>query len=404
MAWDFTADSDQQKELATKLNTAADNFDSKVEAMYTQIGNMGTYWVGEDYNMYKEGTEGYRNALGDLSDSMRMFSKHFDSVAEGTEQLAGELASIIQNATGSSNYGGGATGSSGGMTPSTEAVTGGDAGEGDGVTTPSGSGSGSTGNPSSGNVASNEQNYGNPSGDKSSNGSDGTTTSSTGGTQNQNVTVQSGQKVTLNGEEVYFLMKDRSGNTYYTKSNEPNAQVFVSENGGALSPYTSYSNNNIVSREDFVNDRKHNLDYYWNTTYNNGTSPYQSVSEEIDSSFTAKVDNPSQGNIVYDTSYLNQQATTLNQMDLGQIGLGRENTPEVIYLAPNQSIKYDKPWDTYDNKIDGGANGAYLVYDSATDAYYKIAEDGSYNTGSDGTFGLWISREQLLDERTTFNR
>lgn len=398
MAWDFTADSDNQKALAGELKEASKAYLTKIQELYNEIHSMGEnqWWVGDDYNLYQMTCDGYKSALDDVGEGINMYGLQMEKISAATEELSTKLTNIINDMAHAGELatanGAGPTVSPGTYTGNGDSGSYGNTGGGTGGTT-----TGDTGNPTDGTPTGNPT--GNPTG-----GNVASPDLSTGGTQNQTVTVQSGQKVNLNGEEVYFLMKDRSGNTYYTKSTDPNAQVFVSQNGGALSPYTSYSNNNIVSREDFVNDRKQNLDYYWNTTYNNGTSPYQSVSNEVDSSFTAKVSNPNQGNVVYDTNYLNQQATTLNQLDMGQIGLGRENTPEVIYLAPNQSIKYDKPWDTYDNEIKGGANGTYLIYDSNTDAYYKIADDGSYNTRSDGTFGLWISREQLLDERTTINR
>lgn len=392
MAWDFAADSVKQEEIAKKIDDAADKFDGKVKEMYSEIDGMGAHWQGEDYNLYKENTHGYETALKDLSNGMRMFAVHFREIATGTDDLANDLKDTITNLVGEESTASGVT------PPATEI---------DGITTPNNGGGTTPGNGTNNNAA--DGSTGNPSGELTS-GEDftpgGSANSDSGaGRQletSQPVTVQSGQKVTLNGEEVYFLMKDRSGNTYYTKSADENAQVFV-DDGTGLKEYTSYSNDKIVSRSDFVKDRKYNMDYFWNMTFNDGTSPYDAVGTTVESSFTDGVSNPGQGNIIFDESYLNQRATTLDKLDMGEIGLGRANTPDVIYLAPNQSIKYDKPWDTYDNTIKGGENGSYLVYDSATDAYYKV-DNGSYNTQSDGTFGLWISRDQLLDERTTINK
>lgn len=139
--WDFTADSEIQEELAGKVDTAANNYDTKVELMYTQINSMSQYWVGEDYDKFVEGTEGYRNALKDLSDGMRMYSKHFTKMASGTDELASELIDIVNNMTGANSGGSGGTGGTGTGGPggdyiggSPGAVSGGDAGEDDGGT------------------------------------------------------------------------------------------------------------------------------------------------------------------------------------------------------------------------------------------------------------------------------
>lgn len=113
--WDFTADSDIQTELSSKLNEAADKYDAKVEAMYKEIESLGSnsYWVGEDYDAFKTGTEGYKTALKDLSDGIRMYGTHFETMATGTDTLASELIAIIQNMTGSGNGGGTSGGGTG---------------------------------------------------------------------------------------------------------------------------------------------------------------------------------------------------------------------------------------------------------------------------------------------------
>lgn len=99
--WNFTADSEIQKELANELYKSADNFDTKVGQMYTQIDVMGSEqaWVGEDYDLFKLGCDGYKGAMKDLSDSFRMYAKHFEKVSSGTEQLATELINMVQNST-----------------------------------------------------------------------------------------------------------------------------------------------------------------------------------------------------------------------------------------------------------------------------------------------------------------
>ncbi|HAB65738.1 MAG TPA: hypothetical protein DCE23_00075 [Firmicutes bacterium] len=399
MAWDFTADSEKQTEIAKKISDAADKFDEKVDAMYSQIGNMGTYWVGEDYNAYKEGTEGYRNALSDLSDSLRMYSKHFEKVASSTEVLTQNLVTTINGLTGTNDSGSGNGTSGDGSTPSGAGAGRADVLNGSNV---NGNIETPTGNPTGGNVTNNET-PGNPSGDKTSNTPVEGTTNNVGN-KPSSVTVSSGQEVTVNGEKCYFLMRDSSGNEYYTKSTDANAQVFIRGENNSLSPYESYGNGKIVSREDFVNDRKHNLDYQWNVTYNNGSNPYDSIGSNVDSSFTANVDHPDYTYVNYDSEYLKSNATTLDQFDRGSYSLETADTmPDVLYIAPGQSIKYDKPWDTYNNVIEGGSEGKYMIYDSSKNAYF-VLDNNSYKTKNEGTFGLWISNDQLFDERTSINK
>ncbi len=101
--WNFTADSDIQKEVSKELNNAADNFDAKIALMYGQIDGMSANWVGEDFDAFKEGTHNYEGALKDLSDSFRMYSKHFESLSDATYTLATELIAIVNNMTGT-NY------------------------------------------------------------------------------------------------------------------------------------------------------------------------------------------------------------------------------------------------------------------------------------------------------------
>lgn len=106
-SWDFTLNSDIQLDLSGKISNYADAYDSKVNLMYNSIEKLGQHWVGEDYNAFVEGTNGYKNALSDLSASFRMYSEHFKKVAEGTDELSNELKDIIMNMTtyGSENSG-----------------------------------------------------------------------------------------------------------------------------------------------------------------------------------------------------------------------------------------------------------------------------------------------------------
>lgn len=98
-SWDFTADSENQVLLAKDINTAADDFDDQIKNLYTEIDNLSLGWVGEDYDSFKEGTNGYSQALQDLSNSMRMFAGHYEKVATGTDTLATELINIVNTCT-----------------------------------------------------------------------------------------------------------------------------------------------------------------------------------------------------------------------------------------------------------------------------------------------------------------
>lgn len=101
MAWDFTVDSDIQLELAKFLNTKADDLDTQINNLYTQIGpsNLGTHWVGEDYNAFNTGCDGYKEALKDMTDSIRMYATHLEKVADKTDTLSNDLIAISQKMT-----------------------------------------------------------------------------------------------------------------------------------------------------------------------------------------------------------------------------------------------------------------------------------------------------------------
>ena len=101
MAWDFTVDSDIQISMAKYLEGKADELDTQFENLYTQIGpsNLGTHWVGSDYDAFNVGCEGYKQALSDMTDSVRMYAGHFRSVADGTDKLSSMCISIVQNMT-----------------------------------------------------------------------------------------------------------------------------------------------------------------------------------------------------------------------------------------------------------------------------------------------------------------
>lgn len=101
IGWDFTVDSELQLELSNKMKERAEQFDTQITKLYGQIDSMGSnkYWVGEDYDAFKTGCEGYKGALNDLSDSFRMFADHLVKTSEGTTTYADEINDIIANMT-----------------------------------------------------------------------------------------------------------------------------------------------------------------------------------------------------------------------------------------------------------------------------------------------------------------
>lgn len=101
------------------------------------------------------------------------------------------------------------------------------------------------------------------------------------------ITISSGQRVTLNGRDVYFLARDFRGNNYYVENTSDKAQVFLDNGSGSLIPYEDRNSlEKVVTRKDFVKDKEYDSNYYWNITYKNGTTPYQEISTKKDISFT----------------------------------------------------------------------------------------------------------------------
>ena len=223
--WDFTADSSLQLELSGRLNKGADNFDTKIGELYGQIDSLGAHWVGEDYDAYKTGADGYKTALQDLSDGIRMFGKHFENLSTGTEGLAGELANLILNATGSGGAGGTGTqsgtgspsgtgsqagdtntGGTGTQTGNGDQNTGGDGSQtGNGDQSTGGDGS-QTGNGNQSTGGDGSQNTGGTNDHGNTGGNEGTVTSTT---------YKSGDMIEINGE----------GYSYYGSVRKPNNEL-----------------------------------------------------------------------------------------------------------------------------------------------------------------------------------
>jgi len=109
MAYDFEADSSQLDTISTDLANYADSFDEQIGNLYTEIDNIP--WSGDDYDAFKEGAEGYKTAMSDLSDGIRLFSKHFASISEDLQTTTADaLVNTIKDLLG--NGGGSTSGSS----------------------------------------------------------------------------------------------------------------------------------------------------------------------------------------------------------------------------------------------------------------------------------------------------
>ena len=220
--------------------------------------------------------------------------------------------------------------------------------------------------------------------------------------QPTSVTVHSGQKVTIDGKDYYYLMSKKDGSMYYTLSNDPNAQVYV-DNGNGPEIYTDY-NDNAVTREDFVDDYKHRVDVGWSATYNNGSSPFDSVDSSGAASYEGVSSNTSNQTFIYnDYQSIQDSAVPLSSINFGEVSLGRQELPEVIYVAPGDNIRWD-PTDFLDLKdihIEGGSEGKYLVLDPTTNTYYAADSSGSvFADGGDDSDWNAISVDRLLSEDT----
>lgn len=220
----------------------------------------------------------------------------------------------------------------------------------------------------------------------------------------ESVTVTSGQQVTINGNEYNFLMT-KDGKNYYTLSNDPNAQVYVDgENGPEI--YLAYGDK-TYTRNEFVNSYKNNLEVGWSATYNNGSSPFDSVGSSSSVSLDGVSSNTSGNSFVYnDPTAVHDNAVALSSINFGEVSLGREQLPEVIYVAPGDDIRWD-PFDLFDMKdihIEGGDTGKYLVLDPNTNTYYAMNSDGSFLADGGNDYDLSsISADRLLSGDTKIN-
>ena len=225
------------------------------------------------------------------------------------------------------------------------------------------------------------------------------------GTTSDSVTVSSGQKVNVKGKDYYYLMTDGDGKNYYTLSNDGDAQVYVDgENGPEV--YTQ-SNGEIVSRDDFVDYRKNNRDYSWSATYNNGTSPFDSVGSTDTVNFDGVSSNTSDNSyVVNNIDSIKESAVPLSSINFGEVKIGNEKLPDVIYVAPGDDIRWD-PFDFLDQKdihIEGGTDGKYLVLDPSSNTYYTVNNDGTFHADGGDNFSYSdISYDRLVSGDTNID-
>ena len=340
-SWDFTADSEIQTELSNNLNEAADKFDSRVSDMYKEIDSLGSnnYWVGEDYNEFNTGTREYENALKDLSEGIRMYGKHFSEMASGTDTLATELISIVQNMTGSGN-GGGATGG----------TTGGTSGGSSGTST----GGGTTGNSSDDGNAGDGGTTNGDNGDSSTSAdtnNDGTNNSTDEGGSSNNVAEASLDEskeideAEFMGSTTYNQWSSTGGT--YCSLNEDNSIYY--QNGKIYYPDGHYERKNLSNMYD-LKDAYADVQSY---TYD----PNQT--QQMTGNIDQNAESATKVNVTYDDF---MGSTTFAQW--------QSSTGSSCYLDDSRTIEYDNGKILYP---DGRYEEATLsTMDDLKDAWVRV--------------------------------
>ena len=238
-------------------------------------------------------------------------------------------------------------------------------------------------------------------GDTSSEGTTGSTSAEEETKEKSSVVVQSGQKVRINGEDVYFVCSD-SKNKYYTKNDEPGAKLYVLENGKLVEK----TSGGYFTRKDLVNNYKNNLEVSWKEEYNNGTSPYDNVYDTVESSFVDGVNknNLNSTNISYSREYLENESVKISELksNLDLYKQGDVELPNVIKLCKGQQISVNRAWWDNENVISGNKDqdAVYLVRNSENNGYYLLDDDACYNPSVDKYDGEFISDKELLDQDT----
>lgn len=95
MAWEFEADSTQQKTLGESLDKAGQTFISNCTTIKGKVEGMSANWEGADYTAFAQGVEGYFPALEDLGHTFQLFGQHFKSMSGATGELGEGLIALV---------------------------------------------------------------------------------------------------------------------------------------------------------------------------------------------------------------------------------------------------------------------------------------------------------------------
>ena len=245
----------------------------------------------------------------------------------------------------------------------------------------------------------NETGNDNESGEGNENGDNGQTGESDA-SGNDAVVVQSGQKVRINGEDAYFIVAIH-GVKYYAKNNEPGAIIYILENGKLVEKTDGYR-----TRGALVNNSKNREDVSWKEEYNNGTSPYDTVYDTVESSFVDGVRHLDATSVNYTQEYLEKESVKISEFkdNLDRYREGGIMLPGVIKLSEYQKISAKHGWFSGNNNISGEkGQDVFLVRNEENNGYYVVnVVDGeaSYSTYAKYN-GLFISDDELLDSSTT---
>lgn len=420
-SWDFTIDSEKQKDLAEKLSTAADNFDTKVTALYGQIDSMnGTSWIGEDYDTFHTGVHNYEGALNDLSDSFRMFSEHYKLMADGTDTLATELIGIINNMTGKSDES--APGGEAPVTPS-DSYYDGEYTHGGGSNPGSGAGRNDvTGDEGSENGSSNPENTDpdpvsstgdrdayleNESQTDSETGEESTNPqltspevdapTDTGNASSSSATVGRGSVIQLGNGNYSYYGTTKKGTNLYTDSD--GYLYYEDSNGNAVNvtryDYSSGANVNSNYVNCKASEIGQNLSYYGAQTSIgvNINGEYIASQKSISDSIYYENSSMAPNVVTTVTAGENSGSTYIaGATDMESVIVPTQKS-EFIQAIKNHSdmkipasvtLKYDPSGILNTQTLTNGEDHLYLRYDAETGLYYKADVNGSYSTSSAG--------------------
>lgn len=88
MSYSFAADSEKMDNLKTELKKTSKEIDGYITDIYSKIDDLGTVWVGEDYDAFKTKSASYKPALEYLVEVL-------DSFAAETSGLGGDASTMV---------------------------------------------------------------------------------------------------------------------------------------------------------------------------------------------------------------------------------------------------------------------------------------------------------------------